>query len=148
MRESFRFDKPKTEVFIEEDGILFRRGKHDMNVHKIGRGDVKVYYRDIIDIKFHEPTVFSQGYLQFSTPRTDIIGVLATVDQKEKAVFFKKKKLKDAIELKKVVEERLNVFHNKANSSIADEIIKYKELLDTGAITEREFQNFKEKLLP
>lgn len=146
MAESFMFYKPKTEVFIEEDGILFRRGKYDMNVHKIGRGDVKVYFRNIIGIKFHEPTLFSLGFLQFSTPRTDPIGVLALVDQKEKAVFFKKNKLNDALELKKIVEERLNAFDNNVNISVADEIIKYKELLDKGVITEKEFQKLKEKL--
>ena len=38
-------------------------------------------------------------------------------------------------------------FKNKANLSVADEIKKYKDLLDSGVITEEEFQEKKNQLL-
>ncbi|MFC0088697.1 SHOCT domain-containing protein [Weissella thailandensis] len=37
---------------------------------------------------------------------------------------------------------------NKKNPSPADELLKYKELLDKGAITQKEFDNQKANLLP
>ena len=76
-------------------------------------------------------------------------GVFAAT-QDENTVMFVKKEQKMADEIKEYIEGFLA---NKGKSQVAatisgaDEILKYKELLDQGIITEEEFQEKKKQLL-
>ncbi|WP_419724593.1 SHOCT domain-containing protein [Terrisporobacter petrolearius] len=55
-----------------------------------------------------------------------------------------KKELDWALEIKQYLE---SYKPNNTNNSSADEILKYKNLLDMGAITEEEFNDKKKQLL-
>ncbi|WP_218976437.1 SHOCT domain-containing protein [Bacillus cereus] len=68
----------------------------------------------------------------------------------ENTVMFTKKEEKMAVEIKEYIESILaNKSKPQVSASVsgADEILKYKELLDQGVITEEEFQAKKKQLL-
>lgn len=94
---------------------------------------------------------FTSGYIQFifMGSQESKKGVFAAT-QDENTVMFVKKEQKMADEIKEYIEGFLA---NKGKSQVAatisgaDEILKYKELLDQGIITEEEFQEKKKQLL-
>ncbi|ACK93689.1 MULTISPECIES: DUF4429 domain-containing protein [Bacillus] len=94
---------------------------------------------------------FTSGYIQFifMGSKESKGGVFAATKD-ENTVMFVKKEQKMAEEIKTYIE---GILSNKgqtqvaATTSGADEILKYKELLDQGIITEEEFQAKKKQLL-
>ncbi|MEI4827993.1 DUF4429 domain-containing protein [Bacillus sp. FJAT-53711] len=94
---------------------------------------------------------FTSGYIQFIFPGSkESKGGVFAATQDENTVMFVKKEQHMAEEIKKYIE---NFLANKSNPQVAattsgaDEIIKYKELMDQGIITEEEFQAKKKQLL-
>ena len=67
-----------TTVELTDDGVIFKRGKNDLMIHKALRGETKVLYSKIQEIKFKEASLTSTGYLQLSTPRSSMVGILWT----------------------------------------------------------------------
>lgn len=104
MKESYEFKKPNTTLSFEHGCIVMKRGNHDMSITKHMRGETRIPIKQILSIKFKEPTLFSRGYIQFSTPRTGIHGIARTIDQAENAVTFKQDQLDDVKEIKSYVE--------------------------------------------
>ncbi|MYL56320.1 hypothetical protein GLW20_02245 [Virgibacillus halodenitrificans] len=144
---AYVFKKPNTTVELTEDSILFKRGKHDLMIHKSLRGETKVLYSQIQEIKYKEATWSSTGYLQLSTPRSSMVGILRTVDQPQNAVKFKKDKNEDALKLKNEIEDRMKKL-NQVNSDSNYEAMKdIKMMLDEGLITQEEFDLKKKKIL-
>lgn len=105
---TYAFKKPNTTVELTDDSVIFKRGNNDLMIHKSLRGETRVFYNQIQEIKFKEATMTSSGYLQLSTPRSSMVGVLRTVDQGQNAVKFKKNKNDLALQLKSEIEERLS----------------------------------------
>lgn len=87
---TYIFKKPNTTVELKEDSVLFKRSKNDLMIHKSLRGETKVLYSQIQEIKYKEATWSSSGCIQLSTSRSSMVGVLRTVDQPQNAVKFKK----------------------------------------------------------
>ncbi len=112
MKREYQFKDPKTTLILEDDSVTFRRGQNDLMIHKMMRGDTKVFYNQITQIKYKEPSLGSKGYLQLSTPRTSILGVARTVDQPQNAIKFKKDKLAEARELKDFIEMKISQNNN------------------------------------
>lgn len=142
---SYTFKKPNTIVELTEDGVLFKRGKNDLMIHKALRGETKVLYSQIQEIKFKEASLTSAGYLQLSTPRSSMVGVLRTVDQPQNAVKFKRDKNEEALKLKAEIEEKMkNQNHSSSDLSSLKEL---KSLLDEGIISKEEFDLKKKQIL-
>lgn len=130
---------------LTDDGVIFKRGQNDLMIHKALRGETKVLYSQIQEIKFKEASLTSTGYLQLSTPRSSMVGILRTVDQPQNAVKFKREQNEEALKLKAEIEERMN---NKTTSDYELNSLKdLKSLLDEGIITEEEFQAKKKQIL-
>lgn len=94
---------------------------------------------------------FTSGYIQFifMGSQESKKGVFAAT-QDENTVMFVKKEQKMADEIKEYIETFLAKKNNSqvaATISGADEILKYKELLDQGIITDEEFQAKKKQVL-
>jgi hypothetical protein len=104
MNMKYIFKKPKTTVTIEDESIIFNRGNNLM-IHKAMRGQTTVIISKITEIKFKTATRFKDGYLQFSTPRTSILGAARTVDQPQNAIKFNIEEENLAIDLKNSVEK-------------------------------------------
>jgi hypothetical protein len=118
----FTFKKPNTTVVLTEDGVLFKRGKNDLMIHKSLRGETKVLYSQIQEIKFKEATLTSRGYLQLSTPRSSLVGILRTVDQPQNAVKFKRDKNEEASKLKAEIEARMKATKSVVPTSELNEL--------------------------
>lgn len=139
------FKKPNTTVVLTDDGVIFKRGKNDLMIHKSLRGETKVLFNQIQEIKFKEATLFSSGYLQLSTPRSSIVGLARTVDQPQNAVKFKKDQNEEAKILKSEIESRISN-QNKSENDLGS-LKELKSLLDEGIITQEEFDSKKSQIL-
>jgi hypothetical protein len=140
---SYTFKKPNTTVELSDDGVIFKRGKNDLMIHKALRGDTKVLYSQIQEIKFKEAST-SNGYLQLSTPRSSMVGILRTVDQPQNAVKFKRDQNEEALKLKSEIEARMK---NQSSKSDLSSLKELKSLLDEGIITQEEFDLKKKQIL-
>ena len=67
MNKEFDFKKPKTHVVLTDSYISFIRGNNDLTIHKSLRGETKLFYSKIVEIKYKKPTFTSEGYIQFCT---------------------------------------------------------------------------------
>lgn len=144
---AYTFKKPNTVVELTDDGVIFKRGKNDLMIHKSLRGETKVLYSQIQEIKFKEATLTSTGYLQLSTPRSSMVGVLRTVDQPQNAVKFKKDKNDEALKLKAEIESRIKALSKSESSTDLKSLKELKSLLDEGIITQEEFDLKKKQIL-
>ncbi|MEK4148904.1 SHOCT domain-containing protein [Robertmurraya sp. FSL W8-0741] len=142
---SYTFKKPNTIVELTDDGVIFKRGKNDLMIHKSLRGETKVLYSQIQEIKFKEASLTSSGYLQLSTPRSSMVGILRTVDQPQNAVKFKRDQNEEALKLKAEIEKKMN--YQSSSGSDLNSLKELKSLLDDGIITEEEFQAKKKQIL-
>ncbi|HYF83339.1 MAG TPA: DUF4429 domain-containing protein [Clostridia bacterium] len=136
----------------EDKIVMKRKGALSKLTQGFFKGDKSIYLSQISEIQVKPGTWATNGYIQFtlSGGNENTKGIFdATKD--ENAVIFSKKdndlvsRIKDKIEELKT---SLNKTGTVINSlSPADEIKKYKELLDDGIITEEEFNKKKKDLL-
>ena len=118
-----------------------------------GLSGTKTYpFSSLTSIQFKEPG-FTTGYLQFILMGSveNKRGVSGAVND-ENTILFIKKELPLILELKEYIEFKINnktTGSNIASSALteADEILKYKKLLDQGILTQEEFDAKKKQLL-
>lgn len=106
MNKEYDFKNPKTHVTLTDKYISFKRGDHNMMINKMMRGETKVFYSKITEIKYKKPAL-GKGYIQFCTPRTSMLGIARSVDQPQNAIEFKKDRLKEIEEIKEFVESKM-----------------------------------------
>jgi hypothetical protein len=91
------------------------------------------------------------GYILFQTIGSidnNILKNAQEVYKDENAVTFQaKSKYLEAIEIKEFIENIQNSSTSNNHISTADEILKFKKLLEDGTITEEEFEKQKKKLI-
>lgn len=124
-------------------------------------GDKTFYYCDITSVQFKEAG-WTAGFIEFTFPGSnDLPGGSILGSTNENRYTFSKPTLGaaralniEAIKAKDFIEEKIKEYkenkNRKANNeyiSVADEIKKFKSLLDEGIITQEEFDEKKRKLL-
>ena len=115
------------------------------------KGDKTNYINQITGIQVKPGTLWTNGYIQITVPGgiESKKGLLdATLD--ENTVAFTSKDNELVNQIKSKIEELMSqqrMGHIINQSSPADEIRKYKELLDDGVITQEEFEQKKKQLL-
>lgn len=134
----------------EDKVVIKRRGALAKMTQGFFKGDKSLYLTQISGIQTKKGTSFTNGYIQFtlSGGNENMRGILnATKD--ENSVMFAKKNNELVEEIKLKIEEikQSNQSPTKQQLSGADEIIKYKNLLDSGTITQEEFEVKKKQLL-
>lgn len=141
----------KTIVKIEGNFIrLKRKGALNFLNHGLD-GEKTIDINNMTGIQIKKANFFTNGYIQFifMGSQESKRGVMAAATD-ENTVMFTKREQKMAEEIKEYIE---SILVNKskplvaASVSGADEILKYKELLDQGVITEEEFRAKKKQLL-
>lgn len=114
--------------------------------------EMTVFYGDITSVIFKPEKLFEQGYLEIKCagniydPEKYINGKNVNpycIHFADKKIESEAKKFKELIE-KKIFEAKSNTNNF---SSTADEILKYKQLFDSGVISRAEFEMKKRKLL-
>lgn len=118
-------------------------------------GEKTIYFRDITSIQFKE-TGLTSGYLEFSFPGSHDSHGLTDIGE-NKFLFAacvglgKGKALNQkATIIKSYIEDMVNMIKSHVSSpssSIADELLKFKTLLDSGLISQEEFGKKKFELL-
>lgn len=114
-------------------------------------GEKKFYYSDLTALQFKRPGKIIDGYIEFEYPGSRS-GNNADAYNSENSITFADIHLQQMEEIYKYIEEKIRICKEQKNApmvtiSPADEIKKYKELLDMDIITQSEFDIKKKDLL-
>lgn len=148
-------------LYVYEDRVIISRKTLIGFTTQGIKGDKTFYYKDLTGIEYRKPTMFANGYIKFIVPgsnetnqKVTLIGTTTEAMQDENSLIlraFNKEVPKKSEEIYNYILQKINEYKNIKNdsniSSNADEIMKYKNLLDIGAITEEEFEKKKKELL-
>lgn len=134
----------------EDKVIIKRRGALAKMTQGFTKGDKTIYLNQISGIQFKPGGNLVNGYMQFTMPggNEKTKGAFDAAKD-ENSVMFRKADNNLAMEIKDKIEQLQQQKNNNQGSSmsVADEIKKFKELLDSGIITEDEFNQKKKQLL-
>lgn len=108
MKTEFYFYNPNTKVTLTENYISLSRGDHDLMINKAMRGETRIFYNQIIEIKYQKPSALKNGYIQFCTARTSNLGVLRKADQPQNAIKFSKNEIEEIEVIRKYVEATMS----------------------------------------
>ena len=138
---------------LHEDKVVIKReGLRAKLTQGLFKGDKTIYLNQISGIQVKAASTLVNGYIQFSlSGGNEGTRGIFQAGQDENSVMFDKKNNEIVTEIKSKIEE-LKANSNRmfvANTPIssADEIRKYKQLLDEGIISEEDFNNKKKELL-
>ena len=127
-----------------------------------GNGEKTIYYCDCVGIQFKSsPSKFKRGFLQLETASTVENTIANTFYSENSFVWIDSNLSKKSTtsneemeEVRNYIEGKIKEYKNQKNqvqstttSSPADELKKFKELLDLGIITQEEFDAKKKQLL-
>lgn len=149
MGASLRLHCIGTTVALGEADLIISEGSILISHKKVEKTIPLASVKEVI---LEEPRMLMKGTLTISTGKgvtgfIPVAGILAGVGQEEKFVFTKDE-LDNARAVKQFIVDFLKgttATHNQP--SVADEIAKYKNLLDNGAITEDEYAALKSRLI-
>lgn len=131
----------KDKVIIKRRGILAKLSQG------FTKGDKTIYLRQITGIDFKPGGNLVNGYIQFTLPGGKEKGKGALeATQDENSIMFSKKYNDIAMQIKNKIEKLQQQGYSSITSG-ADELRKYKKLMDDGIITEYEFNEKKKELL-
>ena len=142
------------ELKVYEDHCVLTAKKNAISLlitNKFFAGDKKFYYSDLTSVQFRDPGLITDGYMEFEYPGSRS-GNSSGAYTSENAIAFTKKDLEKMKEIYNYVDGKIREYKNKGNETVqqlspADELKKFKELLDAGIITQDEFDAKKKELL-
>ena len=144
------------QIFAYEDRIVItRKGFLGFASHGLA-GEKVIPLSSIQSVQFQETKGFANGYIQFSVMGgVERRGGLSNAASDENSVIFTIDNEDDARKIKKYVESSILSRNqpvvpqivSQSAVSVADELLKFKQLLDMGVITQEEFETQKKKLL-
>lgn len=134
--------------------VIRRKGFRGVLGHGFFKGDKEIILKSITGVQVKKAGLVVLGYIQFSMMGgNEGRRGLTEATQDENTVTFDSSQNKIAEEVKNKVFELQQQAESKSVSQIinplsgADEILKYKQLLDEGIITQEEFNAKKKQLL-
>ncbi len=151
MKALFALEDQWGQLYVYEDRIVITRKGVSAFLTQGLKGEKTIPIDSLTNIQFKAAGILN-GYIQFSvTGEVGSKGGTIAAGYDENTVFFKKKNLKVAEDIRSFLEEKII---NKSSRvpmtqplSSADELKKYKDLLDQGIITQEEFDAKKKQLL-
>ncbi|WP_147606633.1 DUF4429 domain-containing protein [Enterococcus sp. DA9] len=140
----------KTLIKVTDDSIsIIRKGFINL-VNQGIKGEKTIPFKNISAVQLKKPGM-SNGYIQFTLlGGNESRGGILAATKDENTVMFTKKYWTEMENLKKYIEKQQSILDNNSKEtqiSSADEIKKYKELLDEGIINQEEFDFKKKELL-
>lgn len=158
-----KIDGQNGSAIAYDDKIVLSRKGFKAFVIQGFAGDRTFYYKDITSIDFRKPSLVANGYIKIITAgiqdtnnaKNNLLGSTMEAAKDPNTVIlraFKKETANKAEEfynlvMKKITATKDNSHNSNQPISNADEIKKYKELLDMGAISTEEFEKKKKELL-
>lgn len=152
--ELYHFDGGVGDILsVYEDRVVIQH-KGVLNFFAMGmKGDKALYYSDITSVQFKKPSFITAGYIQFSIPggKENTGGVMGAV-QDENTITFNSKVVAEAEKIVEFLNQKLREVKSgkgtvQAALSPAEELKKFKELLDMGVISQEEFDTKKKQIL-
>lgn len=153
--KEFYFKTSKTKVIIDGNYVRVDK-KGAINAITRGFSGEKSYRIDKLSgIQIKKPGLVTTGYFQFLTTAANETGGLWNAIQDDNSFTFSPPELAMAEELKESIETEQSNQNiqkqiqpmNSEKISVADELKKFKELLDMDAITSEEYNQKKKELL-
>ena len=129
---------------VYEDKVVISRKSVGGFITQSLKGDKTFFYSDLTGVEYRKPTIMANGYIKFIASGTQetnhSIGKLGmtTADAAKDP---------NALILRAFNKEVPNKEKGTNNISNADEIMKFKQLLDQGIISQEEFDKKKQELL-
>ena len=136
---------------VYEDRVVLRQMQNMRAFfsHNMYNGDKTIYYSSMTAVQHKTCDKFLLGYIQFETS----VGAAGNNYNSENSWTFNADMNDKSQEVVRYVQRRINEVKNPAPViqaaavSAADEILKFKQLLDAGIITQEEFDAKKKQLL-
>lgn len=159
INEVFEFNGGMGDILLVYEDCIVIKHKGVLNAISMGvHGDKTIFYSDLTSIQFKEAG-FLAGHIQFSLlgGRESTGGVLAASSD-ENTISFSSNHLNSLAEkVVSYIENKIRESKAAKNApvqvqaaapiSIADELLKFKQLLDMGVISQEEFDNKKAELM-
>lgn len=151
----FVFEKPAKTTVILDDNFIRITHKGLTNALTVGSsGEKAIKISDINSVQLSPPGGIVSGYLQFTLAGNKNTQGLSEAVKDENSIIFIKDDLDMAVVIKTIVEglmaqdqDASGVTVNQQDFSPAEELRKYKALLDDGILTQDEFDAKKKQLL-
>lgn len=135
---------------LENKLVIRRKGAISFITQGL-KGDKEIQIKQISSIQLKSPSFVTNGYIQFGfLGGQETKGGLFNATKDENTIMFNKKQEDDFLEIKKIIEEKLDQHNNREpnkSPSGLNDLEKLAELRDKGIITEEEFQAKKKKIL-
>lgn len=139
---------------LDEDYVIIKR-KGVMSFMSQGlKGDKRIPYENITAVQFKTANWVTNGYIQFSMlGAIDSKAGIMNATKDENTIMFTKGQQKDMENLKAKIEAKIKELKNKNSNTVvqevsgADEILKFKELMDQGIISNEQFELKKNEIL-
>lgn len=152
MKRTFDFKYGgKVHILVDEEYVTFyRKGKSAKFYKKNGlKPEESIRIDDINAIQFKDPGMLS-GYIRFVIETDKQVKIHKPLTD-HNSIVFDKKEIQQAEQLKKLMEGLIQSHAGKqkvaSSVGIATEIEKLHELKEKGVITDKQFEEQKEKLL-
>lgn len=150
----YSFDTQGGALLVFENKVRISRSGCLSFMRHGAKGDKDILISSITAIQLKEPGLTGSGYLQFnlSGGETSTGGVFDATEDENTVMLSNKKQYRKAKEAKQTIEklmqERGSNGENEGetSSSDAEELEKYHNLLEKGAITEEEYEQKKEEI--
>ena len=117
-------------------------------------GGKRIDFKNLTSVQFREPAGFTVGFIQFAYPGSvESKGGVSTMINDENSIPIQPAMVEQAREIVDFIQKKKDELSSpQANTiiqqaSTADELKKFKELLDMGVITQEEFDAKKKQLL-
>lgn len=141
------------QLYVYEDRVVIeRKGARASFAHGL-KGGKTIPVNSLTNIEFKPAGAITKGYIQFGVlGDVGSKGGFAAASYDENTMFFKKKDSNIAEDIKSFLERKILEKGNGSTiiqtaASAADELKKFKELLDMGVISQEEFDAKKNQLL-
>ena len=139
---------------LYEDRIVIKRkGLISFMAHGL-KGDKTIYYNNLTSVQFKKGNYLVNGYIQFSIKGgNESRGGAFAATSDENTIMITVQKNDEAEEVVEYINNKLAEINNRAFGNVtqavspAEELKKFKELLDMGIITQAEFDAKKKQLL-
>ena len=140
------------QLYVYEDKIVIERKGVSAFLTQGLKGGKTIPIASLTNIQYKPAGGLTNGYIQFSVlGEVGSKGGAIAAGYDENTVFFKKKNAAISEKIKNYLEDK--IINKQTNQTIvqslssADELKKFKELLDAGIITQEEFDQKKKQLL-
>lgn len=162
MEEIYRLKCTNGLLIVYDDRAVISRKTAQGFISQGLKGDKTFFYKDLYSVEYKKPNLWANGYIKFILPGipevSQALGTFgSTTEEASKDPntlilrAFKKEIPIKSEEMYNYIIQKISEYKNvekKSNKiSDADEILKFKKLLDEGIITQEEFEKKKKQLL-